>query len=50
MSGYRHNKTKELKITTYHDEILNTLEARPLVDFLVALPKSRVLSARLFDP
>lgn len=49
MSGYRHNRTKDLEITTYYDDVLSSLEGRPLEDFLIALSKSRVLSARLFD-
>ena len=52
MSGYR-DERQELKITTsytekFDEDLISVLEL-PFGDFVVALPKSRIVSARPFD-
>ena len=49
MSGYRDKDTKDLRITVHYANVLSARKGRSLEDFLVALPKDQVLSARLFD-
>ena len=49
MSGYRDKDTKDLQITVFYDDMLSDRDGRPLEDFMIALPKNQVLSARLFD-
>lgn len=52
-SGYRHNKTRKLKLTTFYGNVLMTrLDELSLDDrdFRVVLPMSEILSARIFDP
>ena len=52
MSGHR-DQRQELKITTSYtekfDEDVSSAPQVPLGDFIVALPKNRVVSARPFD-
>ncbi|MYA18648.1 MAG: hypothetical protein F4Z28_18750 [Gammaproteobacteria bacterium] len=49
MSGYRRPNNKRLKITVYYQEPLRKAGRDGLLDFLVALPKDRIVSARRFD-
>ena len=54
-SGYRDKDTKELEITTYYSLII--AESHPdaksyldYADFQIIIPKSEIISVRLFDP
>lgn len=49
MSGYRRAKNRQLEITVYYQQALRDAGLDGLMEFLVALPKSRILSARRFD-
>ena len=49
MSGYRRPKDRQLEITVYYQHALQDAGRDGLMDFLVALPKNRILSARRFD-
>ena len=49
MSGYRRPKDRLLKITVYYQQALRDAGRDGLMNFLVALPKNRILSARRFD-
>ena len=48
-SGYRNKETKELEITTYYAPVIEDSEL-DYTDFQVVIPKSEIVSARLFDP
>lgn len=54
VSGYRHSKTRELKITTHYGPVLLRTEGQPvgnlLEHFRVVVPLAEVASARRFDP
>ena len=50
-SGFRHNDTRELVITTNYAAVIGTLlTTRHLDQFRVAVPMRDITSARLFDP
>ena len=49
MSGYRRPKDRRLKITVYYQDALRKAGVDGLMNFLVALPKDRIVSARRFD-
>ena len=48
-SGYRNKETQELAITTNYAPVIENSEL-DYIDFQVVIPKSEIVSARLFDP
>lgn len=60
LSGYRDKDTQELKITTQYAPVVwrhiqsvkdsEATEFDPIHDLRVVIPRSEIVSARLFDP
>ena len=48
-SGYRHNETQELVITTNYAPTISELDSHELRNLKVAFPAREIVSARLFD-
>ena len=48
-SGYRNKDTQEPEITTHYAPVIEGSEL-DYTDFQVIIPKSEIVSARLFDP
>lgn len=50
MSGHRRAKSKRLKIDVYYHQVLvDAARSNRIMDFHIALPKRRIVSARRFD-